>query len=315
MQRGRLPLTALRVFESAGRLLSFTRAADELFVTQAAVSRQIRDLEQNLGTPLFQRHHRHITLTASGARLLARVTSSFDALDEAVREVNPPARATVLVVSVEPYFAAAWLAPRIDRFRAIQPEVDVEILSEGQVVEFRTCPAQLAIRFSAGTTNWSRVEAQWLMHSVLTPVLSPSLMTEGPPLKHPDDLSQHNLLHEDSRKHWTIWLEKAGVTSAKVERGTLFGNAAGMVMAAAMRGHGVALGDLAFLEEDLEAGRLVAPFNLRVTIGSYWLVAPRFDALSPAALAFKNWLSASVVPYDDDVELPRDDAKLRQPSG
>jgi LysR family glycine cleavage system transcriptional activator len=294
MQRGRLPLTALRAFESAGRLLSFTRAAEELLVTQAAVSRQIRDLEQNVGIPLFIRHHRHITLTASGALLLSRITKCFDGLDAAMREVIPPARAAVLVVSAEPYFAAAWLAPRLDRFRAIQPAVDVVILSEPQVVEFRTSRAELAIRFGTGATNLSRVDAQWLMPAVLTPVVSPALLSEGPPLQRPEDLARHNLLHENTRENWAMWLAKAGVTSANADRGSVYANDVGMVMAAVLRGHGVALGDLGFLDEDLESGRLIAPFRLGLTIGSYWLVAPKFEALGPAAHAFRNWLSTSI---------------------
>jgi LysR family glycine cleavage system transcriptional activator len=179
MRRGRLPLTALRSFESAGRLLSFTQAAEELFVTQAAISRQIRELERSLGLALFERHHRSVSLTVNGARLLARLTQSFDEIDGALRQMIPSSAATSLVVSAEPGFAACWLVPRLDRFRALRPEIDVEILSDSRVIEFRTSRAELAIRHGASATGWPRVEAQRLARSLATPVLSP-VPSRGP---------------------------------------------------------------------------------------------------------------------------------------
>jgi len=293
MRRGRLPLTALRSFESAGRLLSFTQAAEELFVTQAAISRQIRELERSLGLPLFERHHRSVSLTESGASLLARLTQSFDEIDDALRKMIPGSAPTSLVVSAEPGFAACWLVPRLDRFRAIWPEIDVEILSDSRVIEFRASRAELAIRHSASATSWPRVEAQRLARTVVTPVLSPTLLAHGPPLLHPEDLAGHTLLHEDGRQYWSVWMEQAGISSPRPSRGPLFNDGA-LVIPAALRGHGVALGDLVLVKDDIEAGRLIAPFHLTVSLGSYWLVAPRFDRLSPAARIFADWLHVSI---------------------
>jgi LysR family transcriptional regulator, glycine cleavage system transcriptional activator len=293
MRRGRLPLTALRSFESAGRLLSFTQAAEELFVTQAAISRQIRELERSLGLALFERHHRSVSLTENGARLLARLTQSFDEIDGALRQMIPTSAATSLVVSAEPGFAACWLVPRLDRFRALRPEIDVEILSDSRVIEFRTSRAELAIRHGASATGWPRVEAQRLARSLATPVLSPVLLAQGPPLHHPEDLAGHTLLHEDGRLYWAVWMEQAGIASAQTARGPLFNDGA-LVIPAALRGHGVALGDLVLVKDDIAAGRLVAPFDLTVSLGSYWLVAPRFDRLSPAARVFADWLHDAI---------------------
>jgi LysR family transcriptional regulator, glycine cleavage system transcriptional activator len=293
MRRGRLPLTALRSFESAGRLLSFTQAAEELFVTQAAISRQIRELERSLGLGLFERHHRSVSLTENGARLLARLTQSFDEIDGALRQMPPSSAASSLVVSVEPGFAACWLVPRLDRFRALQPGIDVEILSDSRVIEFRTSRAELAIRHSASATGWPRVEAQRLARAVVTPVLSPALLAHGPPLLHPEDLAGHTLLHEDGRRYWAVWMERAGIVSPQTARGPLFNDGA-LVIPAALRGHGVALGDLVLVKDDIEAGRLIAPFDLTVSLGSYWLVAPRFDRLSPAARIFADWLHDAI---------------------
>ncbi|WP_284944165.1 LysR substrate-binding domain-containing protein [Acidisoma cladoniae] len=303
MKRGRLPLTALRSFESAGRLLSFTEAAEELFVTQAAVSRQIRELEDSLGTRLFHRHHRRVSLTETGARLLGRLTESFDAIDEALREALTAVSRAPLVISVEPGFAACWLVSRLDGFRALQPEIDVEVLSDPRLIEFRTSRAALAIRYSVGAADWPRVEARLLVRSFGTPVLAPSLLATGPPLQRPEDLAQYTLLYEDGRQNWSAWMEAAGLPSHSMSRGPLYNDPA-LIVPAAVRGHGVALGDLALVSDDIAAGRLIAPFDLKVSFGGYWLVAPSLTALSPAAEAFVIWLSASLNIQNDTTAVP-----------
>lgn len=295
MPRGRLPLTSLRSFESAGRKLSFTLAAEELFVTQAAISRQIRELERSLGTKLFARHHRRVSLTETGALLLARVSAGFDLIDDALRDVSSAAQANTLVVSAEPGFAACWLVGHLAAFREVRPDIDVEVLADERVIEFRASRAELAIRYSASAeaARWPRVEARRLVRSVATPVLSPSLLAAGPALREPADLAHYKLLHEDGRQFWGVWMEQAGVSPAMASRGPLY-NASGLVAQAALEGHGVALGDLALLRDEIASGRLVTPFDLRVRFGGYWLVAPRFAALGPAARAFAAWLQSSI---------------------
>ncbi|MCB8879137.1 transcriptional regulator GcvA [Acidisoma cellulosilytica] len=293
MRRGRIPLTALRSFESAGRLLSFSRAADELFVTQAAISRQIRELETLLGTKLFHRHHRAVTLTEPGAKLLDRLSDSFDAIADAVDEATAVPVVTELVVSAEPGLAACWLVPRLDRFRAARPDVEVEVLADPHVIEFRSSRVDLAIRYDpeAAEADWPRVDAEPLMSSRVTPVLAPSLLASGPPIRKPADLLRLTLLHDDERAGWTTWLEAAGVGGLPQRRGPVFNDHA-LVIQMAMRGQGVALGDIPLLSEDIAAGRLIAPFPLTIGTGGYWIVAPDLGDLVPAARAFADWLKA-----------------------
>ncbi|HEX3982326.1 MAG TPA: transcriptional regulator GcvA [Acidisoma sp.] len=291
MRRGRIPLTALRSFESAGRLRSFSRAAEELFVTQAAISRQIRELETLLGTKLFHRQHRAVSLTEPGAKLLARLSESFDAIADAVDEATAVPVATELVVSTEPGFAACFLVPRLGRFRAARPDVEVEVLADAHVIEFRASRVDLAIRYNPEEADWPRVDAEPLMPSRVTPVLAPSLLAAGPPIREPADLQRHTLLHDGERAGWTVWLEAAGVEGLPQARGPVFNDHA-LLIQMAMRGQGVALGDIPLLTEDIAAGRLVAPFPLSISTGGYWIVAPDLANLGPAARAFADWLKA-----------------------
>lgn len=294
MRRGRLPLTALRSFESAGRLLSFSRAAEELFVTQAAISRQIRELEALLGTKLFHRHHRAVTLTEPGARLLDRLSETFDAIADAVDEATSAPIVTELVVSAEPGFAACFLVPRLGRFRAARPDVEVEVLADPHIIEFRASRVDLAIRYDhGGAADWPRVDAEPLMTSQVTPVVAPSLIESGPPIRKPADLLRYTLLHDDERAGWTTWLEAAGVEGLPQTRGPVFNDHA-LVIQMALRGQGVALGDMPLLSEDIAAGRLIAPFPLTIGTGAYWIVAPDLGDLVPAAAAFADWLKAEV---------------------
>jgi LysR family glycine cleavage system transcriptional activator len=288
MDHRRLPLTALRTFESAGRLSSFSRAADELLVTQAAVSRQIRDLERYLGMPLFERHHRRVILTAEGARMLPLVTKGLDTLGTAVREAHATHPATVLTISAEPGFAARWLVDHLDEFRAVHPQVDIEVVSDQRLIDFRTSRVELSIRFSPTAPDWPRVEILHLAECIATPVVAPFLEAKFP-LQGPEDLAIYTLLHEDGREFWSIWMQQAGISSIDIARGPLYNDHA-LVMAAAVRGHGVALGDLLLIQEDIAAGRLIAPFDLHVSFGNYWLVAPSFEKISPTAKIFSAWL-------------------------
>jgi LysR family glycine cleavage system transcriptional activator len=290
MKRGRLPLTALRSFEAAGRLMSFSRAAEELFVSQAAVSRQIRELESLVGKPLFERLHRRVELTEAGRRLLDQLTRSFDAIDRRLTELMAAPAQYVLKVSVEPFFAAGWLLPRLVRFREKRPDIDVLVDVSARLVEFRSHDSELAIRFSIANTSWPRVQAERLTEATLVPVLSPSLLASGPPLLQPADLLQHTLLHDDNRNAWSLWFEAAGVAAnPATHRGPMFPDGALGIQAATL-GHGVILGDPVINSDDLRSGRLVRPFEKEVRYGTYWLVAPEFDALSEPAQAFAGWL-------------------------
>jgi len=291
MKRGRLPLTALRSFEAAGRHESFTRAAQELFVSQAAVSRQVRELETLLGQALFERQHRQVSLTACGRRLLDQLILSFDSIDRLLNDVMAGSSETILSISVEPSFAASWLVPRLDKFRQRYPDIDVAIDPDPRPTEFRTSKAQLAIRWSETVSSWPRVQAERLSDIAMSPVISAALLAAGPVLKKPADLRRYTLLHEEDRSGWERWFRKAGVTRQTLERGPLFADTM-LAMQAAVRGHGVALVNMLLAEEELQNGKLIKPFDIDVPCGTYWLVAPDLNNLTSEALSFARWIQS-----------------------
>lgn len=293
MKRGRLPLTALRSFEAAGRHLSFTRGAEELFVSEAAVSRQIRDLEALVGVPLFERLHRRVELTVAGRDLLNQLTQSFDAIDRKLTEIGARTPDDLVKVSTEPFFAGAWLIPRLNRFRELHPGIDIAVDAGTRLVEFRTHEADLAIRHSKGPGEWPRTQSRHLVDSIARPVVSPDLLAMGPPLNTVSDLAAHTLLHEESRDAWAVWLAAAAPDNARPERGPIFGDGTLTTRAAAL-GHGVALGDPFLNGAEIRDGILVEPFQETVPFGSYWLVAPDLAKLSPPARIFVDWLVAEV---------------------
>lgn len=289
MKRGRLPLTALRSFEAAGRLGSFTLAADELFVSQAAVSRQVKGLEAELGKPLFERRHRSVRLTTAGQALLDVLSRSFDAMDASLAEIRGRRGGEVLEISAVPGFAACWLVPNLEDFHSSHPDIDVVVDADPRVIEFRTHEAEIAIRYGLDAKTWPRTEADRLAEVEMVPVIAPCLLAEGPPLTEPAGLLAHTLLHEDNRSAWQRWFAAAGLPGTAPGRAQIYteGN---LVLQAALHGQGVALVDRLYAAADLAAGRLVQPFDLSIHDGAYWLVARSFKRLSPAAQAFREWL-------------------------
>jgi len=289
MKRGRLPLTALRSFEVAGRLLSFTRAAEELFVSQAAISRQIRELEAELGHPLFERRHRAVVLTPDGESLLHVLTESFDRIDDALSSITARAAEASVTISCEPTFAALWLVPNLIEFRSLHPEIEVRIDPDPRVIEFRTNEAMLAIRHSGPDAAWPRTEARRLAVAAMVPVMAPSLLAGGVPLARPEDIQQFELLHEENRRPWAEWFRLAGTSADVAERGPVIADGA-LVLQSALRGHGVGLADPRFIAEDLAAGRLVQPFETSMPYGAYYLVARSFRTLPRPAAALADWI-------------------------
>ncbi|KUM24904.1 transcriptional regulator [Mesorhizobium loti] len=290
MKRGKLPLTALRSFETAGRHLSFSRAAEELYVSQAAISRQIRELETFLRQPLFLRLHRRVELTDAGHRLLDQLVRSFDDIDRVLSELATSPAQSVVRVSVEPSLAAVWLVPRLNRFRQLRPDIDVSLDVDPRLIEFRSDQPELALRFSPRATSWPRSDAERLASTVDSPVLSPALLASSPPLEKPVDLRHYTLLHEENRQGWARWFEAAGVPADAVPaRGPMLADAS-LSKQAALLGHGVALGDLLQIGDELASGALVKPFEIDVASGAYWLVARNLRDLSEPATAFADWI-------------------------
>lgn len=292
MKRGRIPLTALRSFEAAGRHLSFSRAAEELFVSQAAISRQVRELESLLKTPLFHRLHRKVELTEAGGALLSRITASFDNIDAALTELVQRGGPKTVRVSVEPALASNWLVPRLNRFRELRPDIDVLIDVSPRIVDFHGGGPELALRYSAERTSWPDTQVQKLLDLYDTPMLSPELLRKGPAVERAGDLRRHTLLHEENRRYWDRWFEAAGAEiAAEPIRGPSLADMA-LVLQAALRGHGVALGCTFLAQDDLESGALVASFPIRIAAGYYWLAARDFNALPEPAQAFAAWVKA-----------------------
>lgn len=292
MKRGRLPLTALRSFEAAGRLLSFSRAAEELFVSQAAISRQVRDLERLIGRPLFERLHRRVVLTDTGTQLLGQLTASFDGIDRELSAILESTRQTMVRVSVEPSFAGEFLIQRLNRFQAKHPDIELSVEADSRVIAFRNGEAEIAVRYGAVAQSWPQVEAHHLLDLMLTPVATPERLAAKPPLRSAADLLSEILIHDQSREGWSRWFRAAGIDSPP-QRGPIYADGA-LAMQAARLGHGIALGDRLLDGDDIGAGRLVCPFALSVPCGAYWLVAPSLSALSPQAAAFAAWLEGEV---------------------
>jgi LysR family transcriptional regulator, glycine cleavage system transcriptional activator len=298
MKRGRLPLTALRSFEVAGRLQSFTQAAQELLISQAAVSRQVRELETMLGRMLFERGHRSVHLTPAGQDLLAVLTPSFDAIADRLDSLSGDTDIFTVRISSEPSFAACWLVPHLAEFRQQHPQIDVDVDVDTRLVEFRKREALVGIRHGRTARVWPRVESRHLADVKVAPFMAPALVeTSGLPTE-PRDLLRHALLHEERRETWLEWFEAAGVSAPHAERGPVYADE-GLTLQAALRGQGVALLDERMAEEDFRAGRLVRPFDLSIPYGAYFIVARRFDSLPPPAAIFVAWLEDRFVKAEE----------------
>ena len=300
MSRRLPPLNSLRAFEAAARHLSFKKAAEELYVTPAAISQQVRALEEYSGVPLFRRLTRSLRLTEAGQAALPPLREGFDRLAEATEALRAEGRTGVLTVSVAPSFGAKWLVPRLDRFRDAHPEYDVRIDASDALASFAGDGVDVALRYGRGTYRGLRADC--LMSEVAFPVVSPRLIERGPPLRRPEDLRHHTLLHvqwkmeDESAPNWRMWLKAAGVEGVDPERGPRF-TIETMAVEAAIAGQGVALAGGALVAADLKAGRLVRPFPPSVseaTAFCYYVVYPEAKAAEPRVTAFRDWVLAEV---------------------
>ncbi len=285
----RLPsLNAMRAFEAAARHLSFSRAADELNVTKAAVSHQVKALEDELGLPLFRRLNRALMLTPAGQTLYPPITEALGLMSTAVARVRRQDRSGELTVSTLDSFAAIWLVPRIGRFRKAHPDIDVRIATSDDSIDFTNSNVDLAIRYGAG--GWPGVHAEPLMTEEIFPVCAPALLHSGPPLKKPSDLAAHTLLHDHPRDWWRMWLMAVGDTTVDSEKGPGYQHS-NLVLQAAEQGDGVAIARSVLAADALAAGRLVKPFDLTVPAEyAYYLVCPPAHLERPKVKAFRQWL-------------------------
>ena len=288
------PLSALRAFEAAARHVSFSKAADELNVTPAAVSHQIHALEQDLGVRLFHRLNRSIELTTSAQILLPGLTEAFAGIQSSVRRLRAHNDTGTLTVTASPSFAAKWLVLRLHRFHDLCPQIDVRISATDEVVELTKGDFDVAVRY--GTGKYPGLDVELLFTNEVFPACSPQLLTAGPPLRTPDDLPFHNLIHDQAIERdplvptWPMWLKAAGVKNIPAAGGLSFNNMH-LSLDAAIAGHGVVLAYSTIAAADLAAGRLVRLFSLALPDQfAYYIVTAPGALERPKVTAFRNWL-------------------------
>ncbi|TCS64778.1 transcriptional regulator GcvA [Varunaivibrio sulfuroxidans] len=285
------PLKQLRTFEAAARHLSFTRAAEELGVTQAAVSHQIKTLEDQLGLPLFRRLKKTLLLTDAGQTLFPAVSAALDDLADALEHVRAQDAGGVLNITTLPSIATKWLVPKLGRFRRRHPDIDVRLSTDYEIVDLERTGYDLAIRYGKG--EWPGCVAWPLLQEEMSPVCSPSLLEGDIPLDKPEDLARHTLL-QDAGIDWRLWFEAADVRCDHPERGPWFLDS-GLAVQAAVEGQGVLLGRSTLVADDLASGRLVKPFDISLPAEyAYYVVCPRARADRPKIKAFVEWIRGEV---------------------
>ena len=289
-------LNGLRAFEAAARHMSFTRAAAELNVTQTAISHQIRRLEEQLGLTLFIRRNRTLELTREALDYLPSIRSAFSDLHRATAKLRRNEHEGRLTVSTTASLATKWLVSRVAAFQDANPGVEVRISTSTHLVDFQREEVDIAVRYGHGV--WPGLRADWLMAEHIFPVCSPDLLNDARPLRTPEDLAHHTLLHTTvSREDWQLWLTAAGLPASIATRRGMTFDQGFMAIQAAMEGLGVALGRFHLVEADLAAGRLVAPFDTVLPQDAgYYIVAPEATAETVKIVRFRDWLIASATP-------------------
>ena len=283
------PLNALKAFEAAARHESFTRAAEELCVTQGAVSHQVKALEAELAIKLFNRERQRLIITEAGRDYLAVVRDALDWIAVGTERLLQRQNAGVLTVSTSPDFAAKWLVHRLGHFAEAHSTIDLRVSATMQHVDFAREDVDMAVRHGDG--NWPGLDAVELSAEQLFAVCSPKLLS-GRRLGKPADILKFPLLHLDSRADWRKWLQAVGISDANVKHGPVL-NRASMVIDAAINGQGIALARTTLAAWDLLNGRLVRPFpeSLRLS-KTYWIVCPKATSKVPKIVTFRGWLLA-----------------------
>jgi len=283
MARAPIPLNALRAFEASARHLSFTRAADELCVTQAAVSHQIKALEERLGVSLFRRSNRGLKLTDEGVALAPTLFEAFGAIDRVFERFESGGAQEVLTVSVVGTFAVGALLERLPAFRKAHPDIDLRLLTNNNKVDLVTEGLDYAIRFGDGA--WHGTEAEAICSAPLSPLCAPALARS---LREPVDLLRTPLLRSYRPQDWPAWFRAAGVETNAV-RGPLFDSSLIMVQAA-MLGEGVALAPHGLFRREIEGGQIVRPFAIESGMDHYWLLHLKSRPPNGAMRHFRDWL-------------------------
>jgi len=284
------PLNALKAFEAAARHESFTRAAEELCVTQGAVSHQVKALEAELGIKLFNRERQRLVITEGGREYLTVLRDAFDRIAVGTERLVQQLNAGVLTVSTSPDFAAKWLVHRLGQFAEAYPSIDLRVSATMHHVDFAREEIDLAVRHGDG--NWTGLDVVRLCSEELFAVCSPKLLSGRNRIRKPEDLLKFPLLHLDDRRDWAKWLDATGIPNADVSHGPVL-NRASMVIDAAVDGHGVGLARTTLSAWDLINGRLVRPFAHALRLSrTYWIVCPRATTTLPKITNCRDWLLA-----------------------
>ena len=290
MPRRLPPLNALKAFESAARHESFTRAAEELCVTQGAVSHQVKALEATLGIKLFNRERQGLVITDAGREYLNVVRDALDRIAAGTERVLQRQNSGVLTVSTSPDFAAKWLINRLGRFSDTHPGIDLRVSATMHHIDFVREEVDVAVRHGDG--NWSGLDAVRLCTEQLFPVCSPKLMAGRNRLTKPSDLKKAPLLHLDDSKAWAQWFDAARIADAETSHGLTL-NRASMLIDAAVDGQGVALARTTLAAWDLISGRLVRPFDVGLKLTrTYWIICPKATSTKAKVATFRDWLLA-----------------------
>ena len=295
MSRPIPPLNPLRAFEVAARHLSFTRAAEELFVTASAVSHQVKALEESLGIALFVRDSKGLSLTSAAKAYLPGVQEAFRQLAFATHQLQRERSIPALKMNLPPTFAVKWLIPRMDRFMQAHPDIDLKISTFKHMVDFSREDFDMAMRYGRGV--YPGLHSERFLPVEVFPVCSPALLRGAKPLVEPSDLRHHVLLHDDStyddvsNPNWAAWLKHAGVSGVDTTRGPAFWPSH-LVIDAAIGGAGVALVKRCWIRRDLAEGRLVQLFpELTLPVEfSYFFVYPQDRADDARIQAFMRWV-------------------------
>jgi LysR family glycine cleavage system transcriptional activator len=303
MNRRLLPLNALRAFEATARNGSLTRAAQELSVTQGAVSRHVTQLENWLGVRLCLRVRRGVEMTPQGTAYAAALRTAFDQIEAQTQRLRARSIENTLRIKLPPTFAIRWFVPRLARFHALHRHIDVQITTSHQQVEFDRDDVDLCIH--SGVTPIPGALCRRLFGEILLPVCSPGLFKSAPALREPADLARFVLLCSMHRtSDWPDWLDAAGVKTIDGNSGLKFENSA-LAYQAATDELGIVMAQRAFVEDDLRSGRLVAPLALRVhTASSYFLAYPRARRDSPLIQAFEQWIVEETAEMEEAIAQP-----------
>lgn len=300
MPRRLPPLNSLRAFEAAARHLSFARAAEELYLTPSAISHQIKALEEQVGTKLFERRGRNVVLTDAGGRYYPALRQAFDRMNEATEELKQSDRFGALTVNVLPTFAIRWLLPQLNDFQERHPEIEVRITTNVNNIDFNQTEADAAVRFGNG--NWPGLEARLLMTEEIVPVCSPALLEKGPGLKSPGDLKHYPLLHDINRPDtWRAWLNAVGEKSIDPDKGLKL-ETTNLAVQGALQGLGIVCANPYMVSRELETGQLIEPFEYHLPVANgYYLVYPKGREDRPRLKAFEKWLTEMAGRLNDEI--------------